>query len=234
MTQLQYTIAPEIFDLFPTFKRGVIVCKNVCNTNNQTFDFSSLNSQLNITMDNIAESEPVSAWRKVFRTMGVDPTKERVSFEGLTRRLLNKSLIKVINPVVDLGNFFSILHQCPVGAHPVTTDSVKIDLKKAIGNEIFIPLGSSTIEKVNCNEVILTDGDNTLTRRFCWRQGTSSLVTTDTTDLFVNFDFIHNISTAEINKVITDFKLALKLFSPELKSESFILALGSEKHLCYF
>lgn len=234
MKQLKYTVAKEIFDLFPGFKRGVVVCSNLCNTGDLALDFSNLISRLNITLDNIAESLPVFEWRKVFRMMGIDPTKERVSFEGLTRRLLNNNLVKLINPVVDLGNYFSVLYQCPVGAHPLSADTTLIDLKKANGNEVFIALGRAEIETIDQNEIILTDGANILTRRFCWRQGTSSLVTQNTTELFVNFDFMNDAPTSEINAIMTHFENALKKASPGVKSESFILAVGSEQGLCYF
>jgi DNA/RNA-binding domain of Phe-tRNA-synthetase-like protein len=234
MKQLQYTIAKEIFDLFPKFKRGVLICSNVCNTGNYTLDFPILISQLNISVDNIAESGPIVTWRKAFRTMGIDPTKDRVSFEGLTRKLLNNNLIKPINPVVDLGNYFSVLHQCPIGAHPLSADKNTINFKKANGDEPFIALGRTEIEKILEGEVILTDETNVITRRFCWRQGVSSLVSHDTKEMFINFDFINDISTQEILSIMSDFEVALKKISSTQKSQSFVLAVGSEKQEFYF
>lgn len=234
MKQLKYSVAREIFELFPSFKRGVIVCNNVHNSGEGSLDFSILLSSLKITVDNIAESKPVAAWRKAFRLMGVDPTKERVSFEGLTRRFLNNNSIRHINPVVDLGNYFSILHQCPVGAHPLTTSTTNIDLKMSAGNEAFVALGSSEIETLSQNEVVLTDGTSVLTRRFCWRQGVTSLVTQETTDLFVNFDFISDITNEAILDIIIGFNAELKRISPHAKTEFFILSIGSESRECYF
>jgi DNA/RNA-binding domain of Phe-tRNA-synthetase-like protein len=234
MKKLQYTVASEIFEVFPTFKRGVVVCSNVRNIGDCELDFSALPGKLNITADNITESAPVSAWRKAFRIMGIDPTKDRVSFEGLTRRLLNNNSIRRINPVVDLGNYFSVLHQCPVGAHPVTTDATVIHLKMAVGNEIFSALGSSQIETVSQNEIILTDETNILTRRFCWRQGTSSLVTEVTSDLFVNFDFICKLGNEEIANIMTSFESELANISLTAKTQSFILSNGSGSQECFF
>ncbi|MBN1540977.1 hypothetical protein JW992_02445 [candidate division KSB1 bacterium] len=55
--------------------------------------------------------------RKLYRSLGMDPTRYRPSSEALLRRaLLDKPLYRV-NTVVDIGNYFSLRFQLPVGIY---------------------------------------------------------------------------------------------------------------------
>jgi DNA/RNA-binding domain of Phe-tRNA-synthetase-like protein len=223
MKKLNYKIETEIFNRFPEFTRGVLVCKNVKNVAISEINFSSLLPSLQVSSDTLTSSYPVIAWRKAFRSMGIDPTKERVSFEALTRRVLNNGDIRKINPLVDHGNFFSVLYQCPVGVHPINDSDTNILLRPAAGGEVFLPLGNDLTENIEPGEIILTNGTDILTRRFCWRQSRISMTTENTTQLFVNFDFLESITFERLNQIMEAFIDETDKFGIEMTTHHFII-----------
>ncbi|WP_164489815.1 B3/4 domain-containing protein [Runella sp. SP2] len=234
MRQLSYKIEPSILLQHPDFSRGVVTCRNVDNTGLSTINFSELNTKLTANIENLAESKPVKSWRAVFRQMGIDPTKDRVSFEALTRRILNNGTLKTINPIVDLGNYFSILFQMPIGVHPIKNEVTNVILKKATGQELYMGFGSDYYEKVQPNEIILVDNDTVLTRRFCWRQSKQSVIEISDQSMFVNFDFIEKPEDEQVQLCMNEFMNAIKVFSPNAIFDSFVLKSDNQKHeLCF-
>jgi len=218
-----YKIDDPIFDQFPSFCRAVLLCRGIDNRIDSNIDFSVLRSMMSVTLESLTTSASIAAWRKAFREMHIDPTRERVSFEALSRRLLNGKPPKSINQLVDLGNYFSILYQCPVGIHPMGELTEDIRLRPAVGDERFQALDRDTPESPEPGEIILTSGDLVLTRRFCWRQSRQSLVTSDCSDLFVNIDFMSPVVAQHIEDILDAFRSCISEFSPRTQYSSFTL-----------
>lgn len=62
----------------------------------------------------LSEIASLSAWRRVFRGFGVDPTQYRSAAEALLRRLTKQGELPSIGTLVDLANLVSIRHALPV------------------------------------------------------------------------------------------------------------------------
>ncbi len=55
--------------------------------------------------------------RELYRALGMDPTRHRPSSEALLRRLLQGKDLYRLDPVVDTGNLFSLIHSLPLGLY---------------------------------------------------------------------------------------------------------------------
>lgn len=115
------------------------------------------------------------------------------SIEALVTRTVKKGEMPNINTLVDLGNALSLKYNIPLGIHDIDRFSGNMEIKKATGNEDFIPFGGETIEHPDKGEVIYVSGSDVKTRRWTWRQGENSKITEDTTNVFIPLDaFLEN------------------------------------------
>jgi DNA/RNA-binding domain of Phe-tRNA-synthetase-like protein len=75
------------------------------------------------TPESILDDTVIIATRKLFSSIGRDPTKERPSGEALIRRVVKGKGIYRINAVVDINNAVSLLSGFPCGVY----DAAKIE-----------------------------------------------------------------------------------------------------------
>lgn len=65
----------------------------------------------------LSEVESVARVRKLYRAVGIDPTKDRPSSERLLRRIIKGRPLPKLNTLVDTVNFASLQLQCPLGVY---------------------------------------------------------------------------------------------------------------------
>ncbi len=65
----------------------------------------------------LAQLEPVARNRKLYRLVGIDPTKDRPSSEKLLRRVVKGKPLPKVNKLVDAMNYVSLRLQCPMGVY---------------------------------------------------------------------------------------------------------------------
>jgi DNA/RNA-binding domain of Phe-tRNA-synthetase-like protein len=70
--------------------------------------------------------------RRLYRSVGIDPTKHRPSSEALVRRLIQNKPLYRIHPLVDLFNLASLEALLPVGLY---------DTSKIVGKMVEVRLG---------------------------------------------------------------------------------------------
>ncbi|MCP3902192.1 MAG: hypothetical protein GY715_01040 [Planctomycetes bacterium] len=59
----------------------------------------------------------VQTARRLFRALGIDPTKHRPSSEALLRRALKGKPLPRVNTLVDVGNWWSLEYLLPIGLY---------------------------------------------------------------------------------------------------------------------
>jgi DNA/RNA-binding domain of Phe-tRNA-synthetase-like protein len=64
-----------------------------------------------------SELDTVARTRKLYRLVGVDPTKDRPSSEKLLRRVMQERPLPKVNKLVDAMNLVSLREQCPIGIY---------------------------------------------------------------------------------------------------------------------
>ena len=206
MTEIQYSIADEIFSRFPEFIRGVVVARGVTNRESPPELVKLLRDaestlRKSMTTEILISDPRIVSWREAFRSMGIKPSEFRPSIEAMARRVMNGNELPSINALVDIGNIISLRYLLPVGGHSLNNVKQDISLRAATGEEIFIPFGSDQMEHPGRGEFIFVEGNVVLTRRWVWRQSNHTLTELSTTEIEFNVDGLQPVGMEEIKEV---------------------------------
>jgi len=189
-------IEEPIFAQFPDFKRGILIVSDIDNKPNN-YGIKTLldNEIINRTGSNCVEHEYVKAWNDAHIKFGSNPNKFPPSIKSLIKRIQSGSGFPFINSVVALFNYISIKYLIPCGGDDINKIEGNLCLGFSKGNEIFIPLGSTTQENPTAGEVIYFDDKtlNVMCRRWNWRNGDFTKITENTRQLVINIDGIGSV-----------------------------------------
>lgn len=128
----------------------------------------------------------LAAWATAFRNFGAKPQRTPCSADALRRRALRDGNLPSINPIVDLYNAISIHYAIPVGGEDLDAYAGTARLTVADGSEVFDTTkeGVSATESPEPGEVIWRDDIGVTCRRWNWRQGVRTRLTTDSTHMW--------------------------------------------------
>jgi DNA/RNA-binding domain of Phe-tRNA-synthetase-like protein len=129
----------------------------------------------------------LAAWREAYRAFGAKPQRTRPSVEALLRRLDPAGLPR-IDRITDVYNAVSIAHLLPIGGEDRAAYVGPPRLVRAEGSEPFdtTASGEPVIEHPEPGEVVWRDDAGVTCRRWNWRQGIRTRITTDTSSaLFI-------------------------------------------------
>lgn len=156
----------------------------------------------------------LSAWRRVFSSFGVSPTKYRSAPESLLRRLTKKGTIPFINTLVDIGNLISITYTMPVAIMDIADMRGGLRVHFADGTERYTELNSDDIIHPEPGEVVFTDETGLVfARRWCWRQSAESAAHENTQDVIITIEAQHENGQADVEKSIAEILPLLKEFA---------------------
>jgi DNA/RNA-binding domain of Phe-tRNA-synthetase-like protein len=205
MDYFRYSIAPEIFERFPGYVRGVVLAHQVTNGPSppevvQLLRDAEESVRARVNLEQIAEEPRIKSWREAYRAFGAKPAEFRSSVEAMARRVLRGDQLPAINTLVDLGNIMSLRHLLPAGGHAIDHLNGDIELRFATGDEEFVPFGSDVMEHPLPGEVIFVEsGTSTvLTRRWTWRQANHTLTLPETTAIEFNVDGLPPVTRQEV------------------------------------
>ena len=206
MAGLTYSIAPEIFDKYPGYARGVVLAMDVTNGPSPVelvrmlrLSEETLRGQAKLEL--IAEHPRIKPWREAYKAFGAKPSEFRSSAEAMARRALRGDELPSINALVDIGNIVSLQHMLPVGGHSIDELTHDIELKQATGDESFIAFGSTEIEHPLAGEIIFAEGPTVLTRRWTWRQANHTLIVPETQAVEINIDRLPPVEMEEVHAI---------------------------------
>ncbi|PWW27946.1 DNA/RNA-binding domain of Phe-tRNA-synthetase-like protein [Cytobacillus oceanisediminis] len=135
---MEITISPELCELFPQFKIGIITYTNIeVGQSPQMVKGRLQLFQESIYFDledkNVTDLEGIKEWRQIFKTAGKDPNRYRHSAEALYRRIKKQNYLQPVNSLIDINNFFSLEYQIPIGVYDA--DKLSGDLSIRLGKE---------------------------------------------------------------------------------------------------
>lgn len=132
----------------------------------------------------VEETSHVAAWREAYRAFGAKPQRTRNSLEALLRRAgAAGSKLPRVNPLTDIYNAISVLHQVPIGGEDLNAYDGAPRLLRATGTEAFdtVANGEPLEEHPDVGEVVWCDDAGVTCRRWNWRQGRRTQLTPQTT-----------------------------------------------------
>jgi len=209
MNQYFYSISDEIFELFPGYSRGVVLAFDIKNGDSPPELIGLLREaeeslRQSINKDEIATHPKIASWREAYRSFGAKPTKFRSSIEAMLRRVANNNELPSINTIVDIGNIISLRHLVTVGGHAIDLLKGDISLGKATGDEEFTAFGTDKIENPKPGEIIFTEGNTVLTRRWSWRQANHTSTQKSTTAVEMNVDGLPPVTKNVVHDICSE------------------------------
>ena len=212
-----YSISDEIFAFFPEYVRGVVLAYEVANTGStprliEMLRDAEASVRDRLNLDELTAHPRIASWREAFREVGIKPSEFRASIEAMTRRALRHQELPSINVLVDIGNILSLRHLLPIGAHAIDVVSQDIALRKATGEEEFVPFGSEQVEHPAPGEIIFVEGKTVLTRRWSWRQANHSLTLPTTTAIEFNVDGLPPVKESDVKEICLELMELVRQF----------------------
>lgn len=211
---MEFKVNKKIFEDFGKPVIGVIVAKNINNSTGNPEILRLLReaeSDLRKKMAgmDIPSHPNIAPWREAYRKFGSKPNKYRSSPEALARIVLRGSEIRNINPLVDLYNLISIKYIIPAGAEDLDKMRDDLELTFAIGNEKYIPLGEEENDSPDKGEVIYKDDAGVICRRWNWREGERTKITSETKNAIV---VIESVASISIKKAVQELNSLIKKY----------------------
>ena len=188
-------IHPKIFEEHHSFRRGIVIAKNMDNQGHA----SELEDILNRTIARAARQpidlkadSRITVWSDAHRRFGSNPNKFPPAHCALIKRVQKPgAAIPFINKVVAIMNINSIQDKTPVGGDDVVRANGSLELRYADGTEKFTPLGSpDKIEHPVSGEIIylVPESNEVMCRRWNWRNGHHTRIAEDTRVIVMNID----------------------------------------------
>lgn len=192
---IEVCIHDSIFDRYPSFRRGIVVAKNIDNEGSAP----ELESLLQQAVAEAAKkpidlkSDPrAAAWNEAHRQFHSNPNKFPPAHCALLKRVQKPGTqIPFINKVVAVMNYNSILSRIPVGGDDIDKAGGCLELRYADGTETFTPLGQPDLkEHPEPGEVIyvVAESGEVMCRRWNWRNGHTTLISETTRRIVMNTD----------------------------------------------
>jgi len=185
-------VRDEVFELTPTFTRGVVVARGLCirsqNPRIEAF-LRQIESERAAQGVQLISDPRVSAWDETHRKFGSNPKHYPPAIRSLLDRVRRGKTVPYINDGVAVFNAVSLKYLLPCGGDDLDEIVPDAYLGPALGKECFTPLGGGDIEHPERGEVIYHDGDHKIMcRRWNWRNGDQTKITTETQNMLINID----------------------------------------------
>ncbi len=165
----------------------------------------------------VQEIPHVAAWREAYRAFGAKPQRTRHSLEALLRR--TQAGLPRVNRLTDIYNAVSVLHQVPVGGEDLHRYTGPPRLVRASGAEPFdtVADGSDVVEHPEPGEVVWCDHAGVTCRRWNWRQGRRTQLTTDTTAALFILDALQPMTDEALDAAANDLADRLSRLGPDVR-----------------
>jgi DNA/RNA-binding domain of Phe-tRNA-synthetase-like protein len=196
-------IHPEIFELYPGYCWGKVLCWDLDNSRptapaDELLREAEAAIRADPSLAEIAFHPRIAAWRDAFAAFGARPSKFQSSVEALVRRARRGDELPAINLLVGLYNAVSLRSLLPVGGDDLDHVVGGLHLRRAAGGEPYRELGTGQADPPPAGEVIYADDQKVLCRRWCWRQGDDSKITAATRAAVLNIHGLPPASRAEV------------------------------------
>jgi len=200
---------PDLLVQFPTVVAGAAFALSIDNQSDERATEALVRAQDQAAKATFAaaplSSHPhISSWRSAFSSFGVEPTKYRCAVEALLRHVVKGGTVPHINKLVDLCNYVSMKYVLPVAAYDLDHISGPAEVRFANGDEPFLPLHATEIEYPQPGEVVYTDDEGALSRRWAWRQADRAKTTPQTTNALLTTEGVNEIEASAIKAAMEE------------------------------
>ena len=208
---MRYTVDTAVLAINPNIKFGILIGKNINNSETMKADEERLRAAENkmresFQADQVRELQNVSFYREFMTKAGINPNKFPPSVEAMFKRILKGGQLPVINALVDLCNAVSIEQVISLGAHDLSDIHKNLEVRFSKSDDIFLPFGATEYENVDEGELIFTSGNIVQTRKWIWRQSELGKTTVNSKDIFFQLVGFDDNEESSLNKAMADIE----------------------------
>lgn len=212
---MKYTVKPEVFQLEPELRFGIIVARGLKNKETSADETDRLrkaeeDARNSIKAEDIKQQPIIAGYRKVLEKAGINPNKFVNSMEAMMKRVLKGGQLPTINSLVDLCNAISIENQVSLGGHDLADIHDDLSVCFTKGSEKFLPFGAEEYEPVEAGELVFTSGEVVQTRKWVWRQSELGKMTLDTRDVFFQLTGFDDAEGSPLSNALDSLEELLK------------------------
>lgn len=225
-------VDPAVFELRPDYQAALITVTGITpGFNNELAEAMLVKAEQKanelLAEMSVEEIPHIAAWRQAFTAFGAKPNRTRNSAEALTRRAA--SGLPRINPLTDIYNAISVLHQIPIGGEDLTKYESAPKLIRAKGDEPFdtIADGELVTEYPEVGEVIWCDSLGVTCRRWNWRQGKRTQLTNDSSSVLFILDALEPFDLSQLNAICDELIDAVSQLGTQVKTSRRIISTGA-------
>ena len=190
-------VSQQIFRDHPSFRRGIVVAKNICNLDDSSELLLLLQESIECAASNPIDldTDPrITLWNEAHRQFNSNPNKYLPAHRALLKRVQKPGTsIPFINKIVSIMNINSITGKIPVGGDDLSQVGADLELRYASGDEKFTPLGCpDETEHPEAGEIIYVANHSkeVMCRRWNWRNGQRTAIKKETQEIVMNIDGI--------------------------------------------
>jgi len=201
MIMIDLSISNQIVEKVPQFKLGVIHYRKIVVSDSPQMLHSRmqlLQEQLKLEYEGtkLAVIDEIQQWRRIVKTLGVDPSKYRHSAEALMRRVMKGDFLPSINSAVDVTNLLSLQYKIPFGIYDVNKLQPPIQVYIGAEHDEYEALNGRMYHLVN--KLTLADKHGAFGSPFVDSKRTS--VTDETTECLQIVYLLPSIDNTKANR----------------------------------
>ncbi|HXY17035.1 MAG TPA: phenylalanine--tRNA ligase beta subunit-related protein [Gaiellaceae bacterium] len=149
-----------------------------------------------------SELPEIQAWRRVYRRMGLEPTRYRCASEALLRRFRKEGSLPELHPLIDVCNAVSLAFAIPIAVFDVSKVADFLEVRRAAGTESYLAF-SGEVETPAPREVIFADSAGRAhARRWTNRQSATSAVRDDSDRVLIVAEAVHDSAPADVRTLL--------------------------------
>lgn len=214
-------ISSEFKDICSDIVLGCICCQVKTEKFNskmwEEIEFLSNDIFDKFKIDKIKEIAQIKSTREVYKKIGNDPNRYRVSSEALLRRILQGKKLYQVNNIVDINNFVSLKYFYSVGSYDLDKLSLPITFRIGQKGESYKGIGK---EEVNIENVpVLVDTIGTFGSPTS--DSSRAMITLETTNILM---IIYSFSGEEsVSEALNYAEELLKKYSEGTQLETLVV-----------
>jgi DNA/RNA-binding domain of Phe-tRNA-synthetase-like protein len=222
-------VAGEIYELRPDYRVMLVAVDGLVpegrdEASDNLLEIAEATARAALADCPVEELPHVAAWRDAYRAFGAKPQRTRNSLEALMRRV--EDGLPRVNPLTDLYNAVSVLHQVPLGGEDLDRYVGPPRLVRATGHEPFdtVADGGSVTEHPEVGEVIWCDDNGVTCRRWNWRQARRTALRDDTTSALFILDALAPLTDTQLHAAADNLIAHLSRLGPKVATTRRLIA----------
>lgn len=215
---MKFIINPQIFAKYSGTIIGVVLAKNIDNTDHDDQISTLIRSEEkrireNFDPETLSQDAKINCWRKVYSSFGVKPKEAKSSVENLYKMVARGIEIRKINKLVDLYNFICLKYMMPVGGEDIDKMIGNMQLTIAGANEKPVELlGDHAPESPEEGEVLYKDDDSAICRRWNWREADRTKLTEKTKNAILVIEGIIPLEKSDVESATDELGKLVEKF----------------------